>query len=120
MTSDDPIHDQEFGPVPYFPGFTETRMMLTPEQKRQDIERVIRRLTTESSPVAATAPTAGSEVSPVYKKVSHGDDWATQLYFIVCDEGWRESVVCQYMYDWAADWLIEVVQDRPYAPGRRP
>jgi hypothetical protein len=60
----------------------------------------------------------GSEESPVYRMVSHDDGWATQLYFIVCHEGWRESIVCERMYGWAAEWLIEVLQSRPFAPGR--
>lgn len=61
----------------------------------------------------------GSEEHPVYKKVAHDDGWATQLYFIVCHEGWRESIVCERMYTWAADWLIEQIQGKPYASEER-
>lgn len=52
---------------------------------------------------------------PIYRKVEeeHG---ATPTFMIVCDEGWRESTVCQKMYGWAADWLIEQIQGKPYAP----
>ena len=57
----------------------------------------------------------GSEESPIYKKVPHDDGWATQLWFITCHEGWRESIVCERMYEWAADWLIEQIQGHPYA-----
>ena len=42
----------------------------------------------------------------------------TQLWMICCDEGWRESIVCGGMYEWAADWLIEQIQGKPYAPGK--
>jgi hypothetical protein len=57
---------------------------------------------------------------PIYTKVAHNDGWATQLYMIVCDEGWRSSIVCEHMYGWAADWLVEVLGHRPFAPDRRP
>ena len=43
---------------------------------------------------------------------------ATQTWMIVCDEGWRESIVCNRMYEWAADWLIKQIQGKPYAPGK--
>lgn len=43
---------------------------------------------------------------------------ATQLWMVVCNEGWRESIVCNDMYEWAADWLVEQIQGRPYAPGK--
>lgn len=57
---------------------------------------------------------------PVYAKVLHEDSGATQPYFITCDEGWRQSIVCERMYEWAADWLIEQLQGKPYAPAERP
>jgi hypothetical protein len=55
---------------------------------------------------------------PIYKKVKipHG---ATQLYMITCDEGWRSSIVCDGMYEWAADWLLEILGRRPFAPKQR-
>jgi hypothetical protein len=60
-----------------------------------------------------------SPESPFYCKVEeeHG---ATPTFMIVCDEGWRENIVCNNMYGWAADWLIEQLQGKPYAPERRP
>lgn len=61
----------------------------------------------------------GSEETPVYRKVAHDDGWATQLWFIVCHEGWRQSIVCERMYEWAADWLIAQIQGRPYASERQ-
>jgi hypothetical protein len=39
---------------------------------------------------------------------------------IICDEGWRESIVCERMYPWAARWLLGVLGEQPYAPGARP
>ena len=58
--------------------------------------------------------------APVYAKVAHDDSGATQLYMITCDEGWRLSIVCERMYEWAADWLLEVLDQRPYAPAVAP
>lgn len=55
----------------------------------------------------------------IYTKVPHDDEWSTQLYMIVCDEGWRTSIVCEQMYGWAADWLLDVLANRPYAPEAR-
>jgi hypothetical protein len=57
---------------------------------------------------------------PVYSKVQDADSGATQMWIVRCDEGWRESIVCEGMYEWAADWLIEQIQGRPFAPGARP
>lgn len=51
---------------------------------------------------------------PIYRKVDHHDGSATQMWFIICDEGWRESIVCEQMYGWAADWLIGVLDRRPF------
>jgi hypothetical protein len=59
-----------------------------------------------------------SEERPVYRKVAHEENSATQRYMIVCDEGWRESIVCEGMYEWAADWLLNVIGRRRYAGGR--
>lgn len=64
--------------------------------------------------------TVATPEHPVYAKVPHDEGWATQLYFIVCDEGWRSSIVCERMYDWAASWLVEQLQGKPYAPEARP
>ncbi len=57
-------------------------------------------------------------VQPFYCKVAQDDGKATQLYMISCNEGWRESIVCNDMYEWAADWLVDILQGRPYAPGK--
>lgn len=61
-----------------------------------------------------------SEERPFYRKVEEGKGGATKTYLISCDEGWRESIVCCGMYEWAADWLISVIQSRPYAKDNRP
>jgi len=74
----------------------------------------------------STEPTPGR---PTYKKVAvyrsvsgnagpppaQPSDWSVH-----CDEGWRTSVVCTGMYEWAADWLVEQLQGKPFAPGTRP
>ncbi len=42
------------------------------------------------------------------------------LFGVQVDEGWRSSVVCSGMYEWAADWLVDQLQSKPYAPETRP
>lgn len=65
-------------------------------------------------------PEPASPERPIYTKVQHDEGGATRLFFIVCDEGWRESIVCERMYEWAADWLLTVLWDQPFAAGWRP
>jgi hypothetical protein len=60
---------------------------------------------------------AASPEHPVYAKELDPASKATPLYFVTCDEGWRSSIVCERMYDWAADWLVETLQGKPFAPG---
>ncbi len=55
--------------------------------------------------------------APIYKKVRHDEDTATKLFFIVCDEGWRETILCEKMYEWAADWLLILLDRIPFASG---
>jgi hypothetical protein len=57
---------------------------------------------------------------PVYSRVAHDEGSATVRYMVICDEGWRQSIVCEGMYDWAAHWLIGQLQGKPYAPAGRP
>jgi hypothetical protein len=57
----------------------------------------------------------GTVERPEYRKVAEDKGWATQTWMVVCDEGWAEYIVCGGMYEWAADWLIEQVQGKPYA-----
>lgn len=65
----------------------------------------------EPSPIATPE-------KPEYRKVEeeHG---ATPTFMVVCDEGWCESIVCNHMYSWAADWLVAQIQGKPYAPQER-
>lgn len=37
-----------------------------------------------------------------------------------CNEGWRQSIVCTGMYQWAAEWLADELQGKPFAPDTRP
>ncbi len=63
----------------------------------------------------------GAVERPIYSKFKHTDEsHATALFGISCDEGWRESIVCTGMYEWAADWLLGQIQGKPYANERRP
>jgi hypothetical protein len=59
--------------------------------------------------------------SPVYFKAKDDETrTGTDLFRIWCDEGWRSSTVCTGMYGWAADWLLEQIQGKPFAPGQQP
>lgn len=53
---------------------------------------------------------------PRYEAVKADDGW----WFVDVNEGWRESVVCTGMYEWAARWLVEQLQGKPFAPDTRP
>jgi NADH:ubiquinone oxidoreductase subunit D len=57
---------------------------------------------------------------PVYTMVLEDGGDATDRYMIRCDEGWREMIVCEGMYQWAAEWLLRVLGNRPYADGNAP
>lgn len=59
---------------------------------------------------------------PIYKVMPEDapPPSGTTLYMIVCDEGWRSSIVGTGMYKWSADWLVKVLDRRPYAPEMRP
>lgn len=48
--------------------------------------------------------------SPVFEKVEE-DHGATPTYMIVVRESWRESILCEGMYGWAADWLVKQLND---------
>lgn len=75
---------------------------------------------------AVPAPDAGEEIPPspehpVYRKVRESEPGEPgNMFLISCDEGWRSSIVCAAMYEWAADWLLAVLGRRPYAPDTRP
>lgn len=57
---------------------------------------------------------------PVYTKTEHERTGGTRLFFVNCHEGWRTSIVCERMYEWAADWLVGELQGKPFAPNARP
>lgn len=54
--------------------------------------------------------------APIYKTMEQDDDYATKRYMIVCDEGWRTSIVCENMYRWVAEWMVNLLGRTPYAP----
>lgn len=62
----------------------------------------------------------GTVECPHYRKVKQEGYSATSLFMVCVDEGWRESIVCCDMYEWAADWLVEQLQGKPYANENRP
>lgn len=64
----------------------------------------------------------GTPDRPVYSKMPDESLKGVRrgFWIIRCDEGWRDSIVCTGMYEWAADWLVEQLQGKPFAPGRRP
>lgn len=53
-----------------------------------------------------------SEDCPLYEVIKQ--DGGTNFYMITCNEGWRESIVCTDMYKHVADWLLTMLQGRPY------
>lgn len=57
---------------------------------------------------------------PFYGVQLQDSEGATKRYMIICNEGWRSSIVCEDMYGWAATWLVNILQGRPYAPEGRP
>jgi hypothetical protein len=57
----------------------------------------------------------GTVEKPIYRKVYDDRSGATKTFFIVCDEGWRESIVCTGMYEWAANWMVTRLQGAPFA-----
>jgi hypothetical protein len=59
-----------------------------------------------------------TEERPVYTKLAQERDGATQLWMIGVDEGWRTFILCQDMYEWAADWLLGVLGRQPVTHSR--
>ena len=59
----------------------------------------------------------GTETKPLYRKVEQTGVTKTPLYMIVVDEGWRESILCSGMYEWAADWLVDRLEGKPFTLG---
>lgn len=53
-----------------------------------------------------------------FTKVEHTPEGhATPLFGVYVDEGWRSYMLCQGMYEWAAEWLVHHLQGAP-APTR--
>jgi hypothetical protein len=61
-----------------------------------------------------------TEERPYWSAHPSDDGSATRLWHVTVNEGWRSSVVCSGMYEWAARWLVEQLQGKPYAQGFRP
>lgn len=57
----------------------------------------------------------GTEEQPLYTVVEHEYRGGTHLYFISCDEGWKESILCVKMYKRDADWLVSLIQGQKRA-----
>jgi len=57
-----------------------------------------------------------SAARPFYEVIGQERAGHTSRYMVTCDEGWRKSIVCRDMYEWAADWLVGILQGQPYAP----
>lgn len=68
--------------------------------------------------VRAAGPRDATPAQPIYGKQRESE--TSNLWMITCNEGWRSSIVATGMYEWAADWLLEVLGRQPFAPGRRP
>ena len=67
--------------------------------------------------VEVRRPVGASPARPVYSKIAESDSGATARFMIVCDEGWRSSIVCEGMYGDAADWLLGILGHRPFRTG---
>lgn len=82
---------------------------------RESLEREASRRSGGAPMAEHTDPTPER---PVYAKERQDDTSATAFFMVTVDEGWRSSILCTGMYEWAADWLVEQLQGRPFAPGR--
>lgn len=70
-----------------------------------------------------TTDEQGTPERPVYsyqQQMGLETVFKTASFMVICDEGWRQTVVCSGMYEWAAQWLVEQIQGKPYAPDTRP
>lgn len=71
-------------------------------------------------PARAVSGSEPTEERPHYSAFRHHTEKATNIWSVAVNEGWRSTVVCSGMYDWAARWLVKELQGKPYAPGERP
>jgi len=51
----------------------------------------------------------GTPEKPIYTKQKQ-EGGATAFFMILVDEGWRSWILCNNMYEWAADGLIEILE----------
>lgn len=58
--------------------------------------------------------------STTYRVAPDPHSGATPLYMIVVEEGWRQTILCSGMYEWAAEWLAKTLQGKAFHPGGRP
>lgn len=79
-------------------------------------------MTKRKGPTMTLTASEPSEATPKYTKIPRNPAHTsgTAMYMIVVDEGWRSSILCDSMYEWAADWLVEQLQGKPFAPGKAP
>lgn len=74
---------------------------------------------TVSSPTGVCPRSAlpPSEQHPVYAKIPEAS--GSNLFILQCDEGWRTTVVASGMYEHVADWLISLIQGKPFPHPQR-
>jgi hypothetical protein len=53
-----------------------------------------------------------SDTMPKYSKQQHDKG---NLWFIICDEGWRTYIVCDNMYQRHADQLLHILGRQPFS-----
>lgn len=58
----------------------------------------------------------GSKEKPIYKCQPEEASKPLNFWMVTVDEGDRNSIMCTGMYQWAAEWLVEQIQGRPFAP----
>ncbi len=57
-----------------------------------------------------------SKGHPVYRKFQENPGTeAAPIFGISCDEGRCELIVCTGMSEYVADWLLPILQGRPFA-----
>jgi hypothetical protein len=57
----------------------------------------------------------GTVETPFYEAVLQDrENQATRFWMITVDEGWRSQILCTDMYEWAAYWLVDQLQGKPY------
>ena len=61
-----------------------------------------------------------TEERPIWLATPEDPENWDGLWMVQCDEGWRISIAASGLYRWAAEWMAEVLDEKPFAPGRRP